>query len=77
MPKKKKSWLPEGKHAVPTVFNTEDYEKLKSIAAADRRSLAEIIRRAVHFWLQTEDARILSMPLDKRIHQFALTAERK
>ncbi len=77
MPKKRKSWLPEGKHAVPTVFETEDYERLKAIAEADRRSLAEIIRRAVRYWLQSEDAKILATPLDERIHAHSLKNNHK
>ena len=45
----------------------EDYEKLKQIADADQRSLGDLVRRAVKFWLRSADAEELGKPLDTRL----------
>jgi hypothetical protein len=49
----------------------EDYEKLKQIAQADKRSLGDLVRRAVKYWLRSADAEELSKPFDTRLAEHA------
>ena len=65
-PKSQRSRRP-GKYAFVIEFDLPDLEKARQIAEADGRSLGFIVRRALHYWLQTPDARAMSTPLAERL----------
>jgi hypothetical protein len=56
-----------GRYSFVIEFHEPDLSRAREIAKADGRALAFIIRRALHWWLQTPDAAMMAIPLEERL----------
>jgi len=73
VPKKKKRYPKsprsrrKDRYAFVIEFHEPDLSRARQIAKADGRALAFIVRRALHWWLQTPDAAAMAIPLAERM----------